>query len=128
MDTFMNPGEVAQVAIIERWGWWQGALADPSKIGTKELPIHPGEYQLGYYRTRRKNGPGSLSGFIRTRMASLLGSAAVGRSRIWSICFFGPAATQSPMTLTSRRLRAVVSMMSPQRSVTTPAKPTPLKH
>lgn len=57
MDTFMNPGEVAQVAIIERWGWWQGALADPSKIGTKELPIHPGEYQLGYYRTRRKNGP-----------------------------------------------------------------------
>ncbi|MCV0371627.1 hypothetical protein [Filomicrobium sp.] len=57
MDTVMNAGEVAQVAIIERWGWWQGALADPSKIGTEELPIHPGEYQLGYYRTRRKNGP-----------------------------------------------------------------------
>ncbi|SFQ33441.1 hypothetical protein SAMN05216176_102635 [Nitratireductor indicus] len=57
MNTFANAGEVAQVAIVERWGWWQGALADPSKIGTEELPIHPGEYQLGYYRTRRKNGP-----------------------------------------------------------------------
>lgn len=57
MTTFANAGEVAQVAIVERWQWWQSALAEPKKIGTAALPVHPGEYQLGYYRTRSKNGP-----------------------------------------------------------------------
>lgn len=57
MNTFANAGEVAQVAIVERWQWWQSALAEPKKIGTAALPVHPGEYQLGYYRTRSKNVP-----------------------------------------------------------------------
>lgn len=54
--TFQNVGEIAQVAIIERWQWYQKALKNPSKIGTPELPVHPNEYQLGYFRTRRKGG------------------------------------------------------------------------
>ncbi|WP_457663660.1 hypothetical protein [Sinorhizobium medicae] len=54
MPNAMNVGEIAQVAIIERWAWWRGALKDPSKIGTPPLVIHPGEYQVGYYRTRFK--------------------------------------------------------------------------
>lgn len=55
--TFQNAGEVAQVAIIERWQWWQDALKDPTKIGSPSLQIRANEYQLGYYRTRRKDGP-----------------------------------------------------------------------
>lgn len=54
---FVNAGEVAQVAIVERWQWYFGALKDPSKIGSEELPIHGNEYQLGYYRCRRKDSP-----------------------------------------------------------------------
>jgi len=52
-----NVGEIAQVSIVERWRWWQEALKNPGKIGTPDLPIHANEYQLGYYRCRRKNGP-----------------------------------------------------------------------
>lgn len=37
------------------WAWWRAALADPSKIGSPALPIHEGEYQIGYYRTRGKD-------------------------------------------------------------------------
>ncbi|MGB3830874.1 MAG: hypothetical protein WA975_03310 [Mesorhizobium sp.] len=55
--TFRNAGEVSQVAIVERWQWWQAALKDPGKIGSPDLPIHANEYQVGYYRTRRKDGP-----------------------------------------------------------------------
>ena len=56
MPNAVNVGEIAQVAIIERWGWWMAALKDPSKIGNvPELLIHPGESQVGYYRTRFKD-------------------------------------------------------------------------
>lgn len=55
--TALNAGEITQVSIIERWGWWRTALKDPSKIGTAPLLIHPGEYQVGYYRTRSKGKP-----------------------------------------------------------------------
>jgi hypothetical protein len=54
--TFVNAGDIAEVAVVERWQWWQAALKDPSKIGTGDLLIHPGEYQLGYYRVRTKEG------------------------------------------------------------------------
>jgi hypothetical protein len=47
---------VAEVSIVERWMWWQNALKAPDKIGSATTPIHPGEYQLGYYRTRSKGG------------------------------------------------------------------------
>lgn len=53
----VNVGEVAQVAIVERWRWWMTALKDPTKIGSADLPIHANEYQLGYFRCRRKDGP-----------------------------------------------------------------------
>lgn len=49
-------GTIAQTAVIERWAWWRAALKNPEQIG-KSLPVHPGEYELGYYRTRRKGGP-----------------------------------------------------------------------
>lgn len=49
-------GTVVETSVIERWKWWRGALANPSAIGSTDLPVHPNEYQLGYYRTRRKEG------------------------------------------------------------------------
>lgn len=55
--TFHNAGEIVQVSLVERWQWYFRALKDPTKIGTPDLPIHANEYQLGYYRTRRKDGP-----------------------------------------------------------------------
>lgn len=42
-------------AIVNRWGWWQAALKDPSAIG-KRLAVHEGDPQQGYYRTRFKGG------------------------------------------------------------------------
>jgi hypothetical protein len=40
--------------VVDRWGWWQAALADPHQIG-KTLIVHESEPQQGYYRTRRKD-------------------------------------------------------------------------
>lgn len=53
----VNAGIIAQVAVIEPWQWYFGALKNPAAVGTAQLPVHPGEYQLGYYRVRRKNSP-----------------------------------------------------------------------
>ena len=36
------------------WSWWRKAKADPSKIGTAQLPTHPDSYECGYYRTRSR--------------------------------------------------------------------------
>ncbi len=38
------------------WEKWEAALADPSKIGTGKLTIHPGEPWTGFFRVRRKEG------------------------------------------------------------------------
>lgn len=54
-DTAVNAGDVA-AKNVERWRWWQTALADPSEIG-KSLGVHDGDAQQGYYRTRSKGGP-----------------------------------------------------------------------
>jgi hypothetical protein len=56
MNEAIKAGDITQVAIIERWQWYFGALANPSAVGSASLPVHPGEYQLGYYRVRRKGG------------------------------------------------------------------------
>ncbi|UIY28748.1 hypothetical protein LZK73_18655 [Neorhizobium galegae] len=40
--------------IVDPWKWWQTALKDPSKIGSKELPVHESEPHIGYFRVRRK--------------------------------------------------------------------------
>jgi hypothetical protein len=38
------------------WDWWMAAIADPSKIGTPELPIHEVDVMTGFYRTKPKDG------------------------------------------------------------------------
>lgn len=37
------------------WAWWEKAKADPSKIGTEELPVHH-EPNTGFFRVRTKGG------------------------------------------------------------------------
>lgn len=41
--------------VVDRWSWWRLALKDERQIG-KSLPVYPGSYELGYYRTRAKGG------------------------------------------------------------------------
>lgn len=41
--------------LIDPWRWWQAALKDPASIG-KTLPVHEGEPNQGYFRTRFKGG------------------------------------------------------------------------
>lgn len=38
--------------VVDVWTWWQKALKDPSKIGSKDLLVHDGDPQQGYYRIR----------------------------------------------------------------------------
>jgi hypothetical protein len=54
----MNMQPIGDIAskIVDRWAWWTAAKADPSKIGSPELPIHETEPQQGYYRVRPKDG------------------------------------------------------------------------
>lgn len=54
MDNFQQVGDVA-ATLVNRWAWYQAALADPSKIG-KSLPVHENEPQQGYYRVKNKVG------------------------------------------------------------------------
>lgn len=49
--TEQSIGEIAG-KIVNRWAWWQSALANPSEIG-KTILIHDGDAQQGYYRTKR---------------------------------------------------------------------------
>lgn len=38
--------------IIDPWTWWQAALKNPAKIGSKELPVHDSDPRQGYFRVR----------------------------------------------------------------------------
>jgi hypothetical protein len=38
--------------IVDPWAWWMAALNDPSKIGSKELPVHDSDPRQGYFRVR----------------------------------------------------------------------------
>lgn len=49
-----NAGTVA-AQMTDRWSWWRLALEDETQIG-KSLPVYPGSYEIGYYRTRSKGG------------------------------------------------------------------------
>ncbi|API52906.1 hypothetical protein BMW22_15895 [Rhizobium leguminosarum] len=41
--------------VVNVWEWYQKALANPSAIGSKELPVHEDTPRPGYYRVRRKD-------------------------------------------------------------------------
>lgn len=43
--------------VVNVWEWYQKALANPSAIGSKELPVHEDTPRPGYYRVRRKDSP-----------------------------------------------------------------------
>jgi hypothetical protein len=41
---------------MNNWDKWRAALADPRKIGSDNLTIHPGQPWCGFFRVRRKGG------------------------------------------------------------------------
>ncbi len=41
-------------AIVDPWAWWMEALKNPASIGKGNLPVHDGEPNQGYFRTRFK--------------------------------------------------------------------------
>lgn len=40
--------------IVGPWAWWQAALKNPAAVG-KTLPVHEGDAQQGYYRTKNQD-------------------------------------------------------------------------
>lgn len=50
-DNEQSIGALA-LKIVDPWKWWQDALANPSKIGSKELPVHDSDPHQGYFRVR----------------------------------------------------------------------------
>jgi hypothetical protein len=54
MNAPQSIGEIASLTVA-RWAWWRKAITDPSQIG-KSIPIHEGDPQVGYYRTKNRSG------------------------------------------------------------------------
>ena len=53
MNEAVSLGDVVH-KIVDQWAWWRSALKDPAQIG-KGLPVHDGDAQVGYFRTRNKD-------------------------------------------------------------------------
>jgi DNA repair exonuclease SbcCD nuclease subunit len=51
-SNFQSIGAVAG-KVVDRWAWWQKALANPSDIG-KGLKVHESDPQQGYFKTRSR--------------------------------------------------------------------------
>jgi hypothetical protein len=91
----------AHVAVMSRkgkkmpeenaWAWWQSALANPAEIG-KSLPVHDGDPQQGYYRTRFKGGkwePVAIW-FSNEGWLALRSDRQVSAEDIWTFCCRNP--------------------------------------
>lgn len=52
--TFEQIGQVA-TKMVDRWAWWQRALANPEEIG-KSIPVHENEPHQGYFRVKNQSG------------------------------------------------------------------------
>jgi len=75
--------------IIDRWSWWRAALKNPAAIG-KTLPVHDGDAQQGYYRTRFKDGPWEPVAIFYPEGSDQLVAYRAGREvradEIWTFC------------------------------------------
>lgn len=75
--------------IIDRWSWWRAALKNPAAIG-KTLPVHDGDPQQGYYRTRFKGSPWEPVAIFYPEGSDELVAYRAGREvradYIWTFC------------------------------------------
>lgn len=93
-----NPGVVG-LQMLDRWSWWRKALKDPSLIG-RALPVHPDVAELGYYRTRAKNGPWEPVGIWLDESHEVVayrGDRQVRPEEIFSWCCRNPVSYESYM-------------------------------
>lgn len=93
-----NAGVVG-LQVLDRWSWWRKALKDPSLIG-RALPVHPDVAELGYYRTRTKNGPWEPVGIWldeNHEMVAYRGDRQVRPEEIFSWCCRNPVSYESYM-------------------------------
>lgn len=90
---------VVSLQMLDRWSWWRKALEDPSLIG-KGLPVHPDVAELGYYRTRAKNGPWEPVGIWLDESHEVVayrGDRKVSPEEIFSWCCRNPVSYESYM-------------------------------
>ncbi|WP_261338662.1 hypothetical protein [Rhizobium leguminosarum] len=73
------------------WDWWSKALANPREIG-KSLPVHDGDAQQGYYRTRFKDKPWEPVAiwFEDGKWLAMRGEHQVDASDIWNFACRNP--------------------------------------
>jgi hypothetical protein len=85
--------------IVDPWAWWRAALKNPSDIG-KSLPVHDGDPQQGYYRTRRAKGEAFEPVAIyypddSNTLVALRGTREVDPNEIWTFCCKNPVEYQA---------------------------------
>lgn len=81
--------------IVNVWEWYQKALANPSAIGSKELPVYEDTPRPGYYRVRRKDGPWEPVGIFYPEDSETLVAYRDGRevrdiNALWVWCCRNP--------------------------------------
>lgn len=76
--------------IVDVWAWWRAALADPSKIGSKELPVHDSDARPGYFRTKNRDKGFDPVAIFYPEDSNELVAFRAGREvrpdAIWSFC------------------------------------------
>lgn len=77
--------------IVDPWAWYFAALANPAEIGKRSLPVHDGDPQQGYYRTRRgKDQPWEPVAIYypdgSDTLIALRGTREVDPNDIWTFC------------------------------------------
>ena len=98
MNEAVSLGEVVH-KIVDQWAWWRSALKDPSQVG-KSLPVHDGDAQVGYYRTRNKDKTWGDPVAIyypedSETLVALRGDREVRPEDIWSWCCKFPVEYQA---------------------------------
>lgn len=84
--------------IVDPWAWWRAALKNPSEIG-KSLPVHDGDAQVGYFRTKFKGGEYEPVAIYypedSNTLIALRGSREVLPDEIWTFCCRYPVEYQA---------------------------------
>lgn len=97
MNEAVQIGELSS-KVVDPWVWWRAALKNPSEIG-KSLPVHDGDAQVGYYRTKFKGGEYEPVAIYYPEdsdtLIALRGSREVIPDEIWTYCCRQPVEYQA---------------------------------
>lgn len=97
VDQVQSIGQLA-TKLVDSWAWWRKALANPSEIG-KSIPVHDGDAQSGYYRTRSKSGLWEPVAIFYPEGSTELVAYRAGREvraeDVWTFCCRHPVEYQA---------------------------------